>query len=275
MDHAITHRVGDIELSVLTDGASEFGAELFPSTDPAHVDALLKAHGETAVRTNFNAVLARTGGRTVLIDAGPRDLFGPACGHLHDGLAEVGVTPEEVDTIFFTHLHPDHIAGTITAEGRPVFPNAELVVTEGDRAFWSNGIPNAPETLQQWQQLAQAVLAAYGDRLRVIEGEAEIAPGVTALPLPGHTPGHSGYRVSSGGGELVHVGDIVHAPHLQLQDPEIAVAFDIDADTARATRKRLLDQLAADGALVTGGHLLRPAIGRVVREGQGYGLERA
>ena len=275
MSYATTRQIGDIEVSILTDGENSFGPELFPTTDPGHIETVLASEGETTIRTNFNAVLVRTGARTVLIDAGPRDLFGPACGHLPEGLTEVGVAPEDVDTIFLTHLHPDHIAGTITADGTPVFANAELVVTEADRAFWSDEIPGAPDMLLQWQQLARAVLVAYAERLRVVDGECEIAPGITAMPLPGHTPGHSGYRIASGGHELVHVGDIVHAPHLQLTDPEIAVAFDIDAGTARQTRKRLLDQLASDGATVTGGHLLRPAIGKVVRHGQGYRLEPA
>jgi len=272
MSTATTTRIGDADVSVLTDGASAFGAEMFPGTDAAHIDSLLKDAQEAEIRTNFNANLIRIGGRVVLVDAGAGALFGPACGHLPEALAELSVTPDQIDTFYATHLHPDHIAGALNAEGGAAFPQAELVVMKADAEFWQGDIPGAPQMILDWQNLAKAVLAAYGDRLRLIEGEAEIVPGLHALPLPGHTPGHAGYRLSSGGQQLVHVGDIVHAPHVQIADPEVAVVFDIDAAQARAARKRLLDQLAGDGALITGGHLLAPAFYRVERQGRGYRL---
>lgn len=272
MAHTVSHRIGEFDVTVLTDGKLSFGPEVFPDTDPAHLDALMQAAGETEIRTNFNAVLIRGGGRTVLVDAGPRDLFGPTCGNLQAGLAEAGVSPDQIDTVFITHLHPDHIAGALTAEGAAVFGKAELVVPEADHAFWSAPIPGANDTVLGWQQLAQALLAAYGDRVRLVSGAGEVAPGLTALPLPGHTPGHAGFRLSSGDAGLVHVGDIVHAPLLQLADPEVGVAFDVDPATARQSRKRLLDMLAGEGTAITGGHLLAPALARLQREGGGYRL---
>lgn len=275
MGHALARRLGEAEVVVLTDGASSFGAEMFPGADPDHVAALLTEAGESEIRTNFNATLIRQGGRVVLADAGPRDLFGPACGHLPEALAEAGVDPEEVDTFFATHLHPDHVAGALTPGGAAVFPNAELVVQAEERAFWEGEIPGAPEMILDWQRLARALLAAYGDRLRIIAGEAEIAPGVTALPLPGHTPGHSGFRVASGAASLVHVGDIMHAPVVQAADPGIGIVFDVDPAAARAARERMLDRMAAEGALVTGGHLLAPALQRVERHGSGYRMVAA
>ncbi|MFN4099436.1 MAG: MBL fold metallo-hydrolase [Pararhodobacter sp.] len=272
MSTVTTSRIGDAEVSVLTDGATVFGAEMFPGTAPEHLDSLLQTAQQSEIKTNFNANLIRTGGRVVLVDAGAGALFGPACGHLPEALAELSVTPDQIDTFYATHLHPDHIAGALNAGGGAAFPKAELVVNKADAAFWQGDIPGAPQMILDWQKLAQAVLAAYGDRLRLIEGEAEIVPGLHALPLPGHTPGHAGYRLASGGHQLVHVGDIVHAPHVQIADPEVAIVFDIDPDQARAARKRLLDQLAGDGALITGGHLLAPAFYRVERNGSGYRL---
>ncbi len=272
MSTATTMKIGKAEVSVLTDGASVFGAEMFPATEPAHIDGLLKAARESEVRTNFNANLIRTGDRVVLVDAGAGALFGPACGHVPEGLAGLGITRDQVDTFYVTHLHPDHIGGAMTADGQAMFPNAELVVQRADADFWSGEIPGAPEMILNWQKLAQGLLAAYGDRLRLIEGEAEIVPGMHSLPLPGHTPGHAGYRLTSGEEQLIHVGDIVHAPHVQISDPEVAVVFDIDAEQARVSRKRLLDQLATEGSLITGGHLLAPAFNRVTRDGRGYRL---
>jgi len=276
MTRTATQTIGSAEVTILTDGGIDFGAELFPGTEGGHIAELLAAQNADAIATNFNAVLIRNGGRVILCDAGPRDLFGPSCGFLPDAMREAGVAPGDIDTLYATHLHPDHIAGMITPQGAAVFPNAELALSAAELAFWGDAAntTGGDETLAGWGDLARAVLAAYGDRLRPVSSAGEIAPGLSALSLPGHTPGHGGWRLDSGGAQLIHVGDIIHAPVLQAADPEIAIAFDMDADTARATRKRLLDELASDGALFTGGHFLHPAFHTAVRDGSGYRLER-
>ncbi len=274
MTHTTTKKIGEAEVTVLTDGAFAFPEALFPGTDPAHLRELLGKAGSSEIRTNFNAVLIRTGGKTILVDSGPRDLMGPTAGNLQAALAEVRVSPKEIDRIFITHLHPDHIAGTLTAEGAAVFPNAELAVMRDERRYWLEdaNFGAASDDVKAWQQLAKAVLAAYGDRIVPLQGEAEIAPGLTMLPLPGHTPGHAGFRLESKGEILYHVGDIVHAQDVQVPDPEVGIAFDVDMDAARETRKRLLDRMATEGALITGGHLLKPAFDRVARANGGYEL---
>ncbi|MCP5073440.1 MAG: MBL fold metallo-hydrolase, partial [Rhodobacteraceae bacterium] len=220
--------VGEIEVISLTDGAFEFGAEMFPGTDEAEISALLTNDNKSTIETNFNAFLVKSGDRTLLVDAGPRDLFGETCGFLPDALAEAGTAPEDITDLFITHLHPDHIAGTITPEGQAVFPIAQVTLAEADHSFWSDASQFTDETLSQWQQLAMTVLNAYGDRVELVNGEAGIFPGVTALPMPGHTPGHCGFRVDDGAASFAHVGDIVHAQSLQLANPEIAIVFDID-----------------------------------------------
>lgn len=272
MARTVTTTLGTAQVSIITDGAVTFTPDLFPETSESHIDAL---RGDAPIETNFNAVLIRNGGRVILADAGPRDLFGPTCGFLPEGLAELGVKPEEVDTLLATHLHPDHVAGMITADGQAVFPNATLHVAQADRAFWSEdaNFTGALSGIADWAKLAQAVLAAYGDRLEILSEGQEAAPGLSGFALPGHTPGHFGWRLDSDGASLIHVGDIVHAPALQIPDPEVGISFDIDMATARATRKRLLDQLASDGTLFTGGHFLQPAFNRVTRKGAGYALE--
>lgn len=272
MTRTVTKAIGTAQVSIITDGVTTFTPDLFPDTPEAHINAL---RGDAPIETNFNAVLIRNAGRVILADAGPRDLFGPACGHLHEGLAELGVTTDQVDTLIATHLHPDHVAGMITADGQAVFANATLYVTEADRAFWSEdaNFNGALSGIADWARLAQAVLAAYANRLEILTEGQEAAPGVSGFVLPGHTPGHFGWRLDSDGASLIHVGDIVHAPALQIPDPEIAISFDLDMATARQTRKRLLDQLASDATLFTGGHFLHPAFNRVIRKGQGYALE--
>ena len=274
MQRTVTRKIGAAEISIITDGATESSADMFPGTERSHIDEVLKSAGGAALETNFNALVIRSGGKLILADAGPRDLFGEACGHLHEGLAELGLRPDDFDMLIATHLHPDHIAGMITPEGAPVFPKATLHISEADRAFWTEAtnFAGALSGIADWGKLAESVLEAFSDRLHILPEGGEVAPGLTTIALAGHTPGHVGWRLDSGGQSLIHVGDIVHVPALQITDPEIGISFDIDMDAARETRKALLDQIASDGTLFTGGHMLNPAFNKLERHGKGYRL---
>ncbi len=267
-------KIGDIEIIALTDGATQFGAELFPGTEEAAINDILKSAGTETIDTNFNAFVVRSGADTMLVDAGPRDLFGETCGFLGDALAEAGIANSDITHLFFTHLHPDHIAGALTQDGQAVFENAQMLVSEADHAFWSKEV-FTDETLQQWQGLAQASIAAYAGRTEQVKAGDTLISGVTALDLPGHTPGHMGFIANDGSDSFAHTGDIAHAQTLQFANPEIGIAFDIDMDTARATRKRTLDMIATDGMLMSGGHMLQPNIGTLERAGQGYRFVKA
>ena len=262
--------VGDIEVISLTDGATEFGNELFPGTTEAEISDLLNQDSKETIETNFNAFLIKTGDATLLVDAGPRDLFGDTCGFLGDALAEAGTGPDDITHLFLTHLHPDHIAGAITPEGAPVFTNAQVLIPETEVSFWNGSETFSDEMLGQWQQLAQAVLNAYGGQTEQLRANADIVSGVTAIDMPGHTPGHSGFRVDDGNNSFAHVGDVVHAQSLQLANPEISIIFDVDQDTARNSRKRALDMVTTDDMTFSGGHILRPSIGKLERVGSGY-----
>ena len=276
VNRTVTRKIGAADVTILTDGGLSFPPDYFPGTGGDHITDLLINAQTAEIATNFNAALIRNGGRQILVDAGARDLFGPSAGFLPEALKEAGTTPGAIDLLFATHLHPDHVAGMVTADGHAVFPNAELCITAGEHDFWSDEskTSGAGEMVAGWGALARTLIAAYAGRLRIIGAGDEIAPGLTAGPLPGHTPGHSGWRLSSGDAQLIHAGDIVHAPALQVADPEIAIVFDLDSNTARETRKRLLDELASDGALFTGGHFLHPAFHTVERAGSGYRLVR-
>lgn len=277
MPHSVSRQVGEFRVTVLTDGATSFPPAYFPNATEAEIAALLAAAGVSEIRTNFNAAVIQGVRAPVMVDAGPRDLFGPACGNMPAGLAEAGVNPSDIGTLFLTHLHPDHAAGAVTPEGAAFFPKAELVLTAAEHAYWTDDAQfvGAADTALGFRAVALQVLAAYGDRLRLIAPDGEIAPGLSAIALPGHTPGHAGWRLSSGGAQFAHVGDIIHAPVLQAANPDISVVFDLDVDAARAARKRLLAELAADGVVFTGGHLLAPAMVRARRGAAGYVLEHA
>jgi len=170
-------------------------------------------------------------------------------------------------------LHPDHIAGTVTSDGKPVFNNATILLSEDEYKFWNREKPFGDETLDHWLEVARIVLNAYADRIETFATNADLGNGLSAMALPGHTPGHTGFRVDDGSESFVMVCDIFHAPALQLADPEIAIVFDMDADTARKTRKLILEMVATDQLVFSGGHMTSPKMARLSKEGKGYRID--
>ncbi len=271
MTNVVSHTIGNIDIAVLTDGATEFGTEVFAGTDPDTIAHLLSNIGRTTLDTNFNALLIRLDGKIVLVDAGLRDLFGPAGGRLPDALDELGIANDAISTLVITHLHPDHIGGCITAEGEAVFKNAELLVAETERSFWNGqDVASLTEDQQDMHSLAMSVLSAYSDRLTCVKASAGIGQGISLVPMPGHTPGHLGVQIESAGETFLYFTDIINSPYLQLQDPNICAVFDVDREQAIATRQSILDRLAHEKTLCSGGHILAPALGYIERRKTGY-----
>ena len=263
--------VGPIEVAALRDGEFNIPAEALVNLSEADARALEEGDGGGLNLSNINAYLVRSGDRNLLVDTGCRDLFGPECGFLLEALGEVGLAPEDITDLFLTHMHPDHMAGAVAPDGSPVFVNAALQLVEAEHAFWTSGdLGEAEVNGRGWAELAKTVAAAYGERLELVQPGGEIVPGVASVGIPGHTPGHSGFRVDSGKESLVHLGDIVHVQNLQLVDPRVSTVFDVDPEAALASRKRMLDMVSADGSLCTSGHILAPKFGHVESAGQGF-----
>lgn len=272
---AAAHRfaLGDMEVTALSDGSLQLGLELFPAADPAAAEALLtKAFLPKAIPTSVNAYLVTKGDQRILIDTGTGAIMGPTLGHVPEALAAAGVKPEEISTIIMTHLHADHANGLLTGDGKAAYPAAEIVVAAPELAFWKDDgmMSRAPAEAKPFFEIARKSIAPYESRIRQIEGEAEIVPGIIALPVPGHTPGHLALRLGSGDANLLIMTDVIHAAALQFSHPEWAIAFDVDQQMAIASRKKMLDRVAADRLLVAGMHLPFPGIGHVTREGEAF-----
>ena len=266
-------KVGDATVTALSDGFLPIGAELMNGVSEADFQALLRAaYIDSATHpTGVNAYLIETDGRRVLVDAGTGAAMGPALGHLARNMTALGIDPQSIDTVVATHLHPDHIGGIAAVASNP-FGAARLVVDRNDIDFWNNADikAQAPEGVQPFFDLAQATLARFGERVEAVSGEVSLGAGLTTIPLPGHTAGHMGVMLESGGDALLIWGDIVHVPPVQFARPDVTIGFDFDADMARATRQSILDRAATDRLRVAGMHIGFPGTGYVERAAQGY-----
>jgi glyoxylase-like metal-dependent hydrolase (beta-lactamase superfamily II) len=268
-------RVGDAVVTAVSDGHLDGSMAVLQNIAPEEAARMLRdAFRPVPRRTAVNTFLIHAGGRVALVDTGCGDAMAATAGRLQSNLAASGVRPEEVDAVLLTHMHPDHSNGLADAEGRALFPRAELVMHEAEWSHWHDdaAMARADETARERNfRAARDQAAPYRDRLRLFKG-GEVFPGVTAMPFPGHTPGHSGYMVASGSDSLLIWGDIVHVPEIQVPRPEVTMAFDVDPAQAEATRRRVFDMVWTDKQAFTGMHLHFPGHARLLRRNGGYAL---
>lgn len=274
-----TWKIGDIKCTALLDGIVQLDATIFSTADPDSRAALLKSAGqpEGKINVDVNAFLIETGSEKILVDSGTRDLFGPTLGKLPAQLEALGISADDIDKILLTHMHNDHTGGLTTGEGAAAYNNAELIVNGADWDFWTNDdiYSNASGDFKRAFAGARAALPAYRDRVRIIDGTDEVLSGIHAIALPGHSIGHSGFRLSSGKDQMIIWGDVVISPELQFAHPDWAVIWDADAETSIASRRRIFAEAAADNILVAGMHLPFPGVGYVTQKGKGFQFESA
>lgn len=267
-------RIGKAEITPLLDGYFPLDPGYWSGIDAEGLASAAEAaflDPGSPIVIGIAAWALRKDGRTILIDAGSGSLFGPTAGRLSGSLAADGIVPESVDAVLLTHLHPDHAGGLLDA-GRARFPRAELIVSEAEAAFWTDAAnaARAPAFMAPFFDAAQAVIAGYAGRTTRVSDGAEPLRGLGARALPGHTPGHTGWLVEDDGDALFILADAVIAAAVQFSRPEVSLVFDIDPDTAVATRRTLLAEFAQSRALVAGSHLPFPGIGHVAPEGASF-----
>jgi glyoxylase-like metal-dependent hydrolase (beta-lactamase superfamily II) len=266
--------LGDFEVTVINDGTISLDADKLLAEPPAKTEAALKKAFETSpVETSSNTFLINTGTKLVLIDTGAGTLLGPTLGKFLVNLRAAGYRPEQIDDIFLTHLHPDHVGGLI-ANGALAFPNATIHANKRDSDYWLSqaNLDRAPADAKGYFQGAMASLNPYvaAGKYQPFDDDGELVPGVRSIATPGHTAGHTSYLVESRGQKLMLIGDLIHVAAVQFNDPGVTIAFDSDAPTAAATRKKVFGALASDGVLMGANHLAFPALGRLRSVGRSW-----
>lgn len=256
--------IGSIELAALVDTIQSYGAAaVYPEPgDLARFSGFLDGEGRIAL--NFGCFLVRDGSTILLVDTG----WGPEYeGKLLAELAEAGVKPAEVTHVLFTHLHGDHTGWNIDrASGRPNFANARHLVPQAD---WDHYLSEKPaDPGKPWlSSFARDVLPLQTVGLvELISGETTISASLTAIPTPGHTPGHTSVAISSNGERGFVLGDVVIS-ELDAVEPGLQTVFDWDRALAVRTRMATIARLAGEQALVGASHLPAPGLGRFVPAG--------
>ena len=269
-------KVGAIECIAVSDGTFTYAPDAFVANAPVEqFEQELRDHNLQAheVISPYTCLLVNTGKNRLLVDTGAG--FAPTNGKLLDNLAAVGVAAAEIDTIVLTHGHADHIGGAADSLGAPLFPNARYVMWQAEWEFWNQERPDlgtmpADDHIKHLLiDFAHAKLPPIRGQIDLIDREIEIVPGVYAIPAPGHTPGHIALLISSGNQQLLHMADTVLHPIL-MEHPEWSPSFDLMAEQAAATKRRILDRAAADQVLALAFHFPFPGLGLVLPIGDAW-----
>jgi glyoxylase-like metal-dependent hydrolase (beta-lactamase superfamily II) len=269
-----TIRIGELSGIALRDGSLEFPNDnkiVGVGKTPEEVAAVLTAAGLPAdkVSLTISPLLVKASDRTLLFDTGAGTNFGPSAGGIAKSLAEAGVQAESITDIFISHAHGDHIGGVINAEGALAFPNATIHLSAPEWEFLKSMKEEMAKNTGNPRH-AQMV-AAIAPKIRTFEPGAELIPGVVkAVPITGHTPGHSGYSIGSGESSLLYVGDAMHHHVVSVQRPDWTIAFDGDAPTAQKSRRELIAQSAASKQRIYAIHFPYPGVGTFEQRGEEY-----
>jgi glyoxylase-like metal-dependent hydrolase (beta-lactamase superfamily II) len=277
------YKVGDYECTSINDGARSFPMPDKWVTNVAKDEALAAAEAaympKGMVTVPFNPQLINTGSKLILVDTGNGiATFEPtkgAVGRTLQNLAAAGVDPKSIDIVLISHLHPDHTNGIRALDGSMAFPNAELMVPAKEWEFWmsdENAAKAESDMTKNYFANVKKIYAGIESKVTKYDWGKEVAPGVTALATPGHTPGHTAFAVASGNSKILIQSDVTNIPEFFLRNPDWHVAYDYDPAWAQETRHKFYDMAAAEKATVVGFHFTFPSVGHVEKEGNGYRL---
>jgi glyoxylase-like metal-dependent hydrolase (beta-lactamase superfamily II) len=259
--------VGDYEIFALHDGVQDCDrmADAFPVADQDQLMAYKTRYpgvygNDDLWRLTIRAWLIRHPGGQILLDTGIGPETAPgfewfhAAGELHAALAEVGTSAAEIPTVVLSHVHDDHIGGTATGDGKPAFPNASYMVQRADVDFLRGLAESGSEEHRVSWDVSMAPLEAAGV-LVTLDGDTDIAPGIRVHHRPGHTPGHQVLRIGAADGSRILLSADTFNHPAQFAHPDWPSGPDNDPETAAATRRDVLAELATEaGTMIAPTH---------------------
>lgn len=267
---AIAHQVsvGDITCATLHEGGGSLAiADLMKRYPAVTQEQIIEALGGKSESTNsINPLYIDNGETKILADVGFGEARRPELGNVEPALESIGVSVADIDIVYLTHFHGDHIAGLLTPDGKPTFPNARYITSQAE---WDEWIPRWEASDQDGQKPQLAMMNSLEDQFTLVNDGDDIATGVSVVAIPGHTLGQSGLLVESKGERLIHLADVLHNP-LQCKYTDWQFAYDSDGALGVETRRSILERCANENLLTVFYHLPFPGIGHVIKDGDAF-----
>jgi glyoxylase-like metal-dependent hydrolase (beta-lactamase superfamily II) len=277
------YKVGDIEVTVVTDGISRFK---FPDNFVTNVkredvnkalEAVFMEKDMMAIP--YTPIVVKNGGKYTVIDTGTGEAnfnnSKGSAGQFQRNLAASGIDAKDVSTVIISHYHGDHINGLLKADGSLAFPNAEILVPAAEHKYFMDDAEMNKQTSERMKGVFGNMRRVFGNaevakRVKTYEAGKEVVPGINAVASYGHTPGHTSHVISSGGKSVFVQADVTNVPFLFARNPGWHLMFDQIPDMAEATRRKVYDMLATDRMMVQGFHYPFPAVAYIEKTGSGY-----
>ncbi|WP_440880125.1 MBL fold metallo-hydrolase [Tenacibaculum sp. C7A-26P2] len=268
-------KIGNKEITVISDGSLYFPNSFFAQeADETSLNQLTTSNGFSSDTTavQVNAMVIKENDDITLIDVGTSEGIYDTVGNFLRNFHKAGFKEKDVNRVILTHLHFDHFGYLFDKEGKAIFPNAEIILSEKEYNFWNDNTIDLSNinvdqgTKDFFINSAKTVINNMKNQFTVKKGGQELAPGLAMLEAPGHTPGH--FAIEGDG--FVYLADTFVHPWVHLPHPEWTSKVDVNPDAVRSSRKMILDKVATDNLLVAGSHTNFPGFGRILKNGNGY-----
>lgn len=274
-------KIGDLEAFSISDcnlGFREGLGLMWPEEARPKMKEEMLRHGERldSLPLYVNVLVIRSGNDVAIFDAGFGKGGNPQMGWLNEGLAAVGISPDQVTAGFLSHAHADHLNGFVH-QGKPAFPNAKIYLLEDELKFWRSPEPDFSKSKRDKGQIPGMIKEVRShfdtlqENLRPVTDGTEVLGGLVRIEAaPGHTDGHACFRIRSGNEELLHLMDLAHHHLLMFADPDWTIAFDHDPVTAVVTRKKYWTEAVEKRTRCYAFHLPWPGLGHIMQDGSAY-----